>query len=396
MLVVPWLGRLRLSRDPLHDHQGLGLSVRGVAAARAAALRGSRAVQGRGRALYTSGVGDLRYADAGVDIDEGGRAVELIRRTVASTQGPQVLAPIGSFGGLFAPDLSGYSQPVLVSSTDSVGTKVKVAIATGRHRSIGMDLVNHCINDIACCGAEPLFFLDYFATGRLRPEQLAEIVEGLAEACRNAGCAIVGGETAEMPGVYAIGDYDIAGFIVGMVDRARIIDGSAVKEGDLLLGMPSSGLHTNGYSLVRHIVEQREIGWEDVLPGTDAPLAELLLAPHRSYLDAIRDLRGRCDLRALAHITGGGLQENVPRALPEGLAAEIDRGTWQVPPVMRAIGELGPIHPDEMWRTFNMGIGMVAVVPEEQADGLTEAAGVPLIRIGRVVQRSGPDRVRWR
>ncbi|MFN2581578.1 MAG: phosphoribosylformylglycinamidine cyclo-ligase, partial [Candidatus Dormibacteria bacterium] len=216
-------------------------------------------------------MGDLRYADAGVDIDEGNRAVSLIRRKLASTHTPQVLGDVGAFSGLFKLDTTRWREPVLASSTDSVGTKVKVAIATGRHRGIGIDLVNHCVNDIACCGAEPLFFLDYYATGKLVPEQLAELVEGLATACRDAGCALVGGETAEMPGVYALGDYDIAGFIVGAVDRSSVIDGSRVHEGDVLLALPSSGLHTNGYSLVRHIVADRELSWNDVLPGTEAP-----------------------------------------------------------------------------------------------------------------------------
>ena len=214
-------------------------------------------------------MGDLRYADAGVDIDEGNRAVSLIRRTIASTHTAQVLGGIGAFSGLFALEPGSPNGRVLASSTDSVGTKVKVAIATGRHRGIGVDLVNHCVNDILCCGAEPLFFLDYYATGKLVPEQLAELIEGIAEACRAAGCALIGGETAEMPGVYALGDYDIAGFIVGSVEASAIIDGSRVRAGDVLLALPSSGLHTNGYSLVRHIVAEHELQWADVLPGTD-------------------------------------------------------------------------------------------------------------------------------
>ncbi len=216
-------------------------------------------------------MGDLRYADAGVDIDEGNRAVSLIRRTIASTHTGQVLGGIGAFSGLFALEPGSPDGRVLASSTDSVGTKVKVAIATGRHRGIGIDLVNHCVNDILCCGADPLFFLDYYATGKLVPEHLAELIEGIAEACRAAGCALIGGETAEMPGVYALGDYDIAGFIVGSVTRSAIIDGSRVKAGDVLLALPSSGLHTNGYSLVRHIVAEHELQWSDVLPGHRPP-----------------------------------------------------------------------------------------------------------------------------
>jgi phosphoribosylformylglycinamidine cyclo-ligase len=338
-------------------------------------------------------VGDLRYVDAGVDIDEGNRAVALIKRTVASTFTSGVLGGLGSFSGLFALDMSRHREPVLVASADGVGTKIKVAIATARHRGIGTDLVNHCVNDILCCGADPLFFLDYFATGRLNPEQLAEIVEGIAEGCSAAGCALIGGETAEMPGLYALGDYDLAGFIVGLVDRAGIIDGSGVRAGDAVLGLPSSGLHTNGYSLVRHIVSENELDYAQPLPGTDRPLAELLLEPHRSYLAAVRELRGRLEVRALAHITGGGLKENVPRALPQGLGVELDRGTWRVPPIFEAIQRAGGVHPDEMWRTFNMGIGMVVVVPAEGADAVVEAAGLPVHRIGTVVEQSAPERV---
>ena len=338
-------------------------------------------------------MGDLRYADAGVDIDEGNRAVSLIKRTLASTHTPQVLGGIGAFSGLFSLDLQRWRNPVLASSTDSVGTKVKIAIATGRHRGIGVDLVNHCVNDILCCGAEPLFFLDYYATGKLVPEQLAELVDGLAAACRDAGCALIGGETAEMPGVYALADYDIAGFIVGAVERDGIIDGSRVREGDVLLGLPSSGLHTNGYSLVRHLVADRELSWSDVLPGTTAPLADLLLEPHRSYLHAVRELREKVDVRALAHITGGGLIDNVPRVLPAGLVAEIERSAWTPPAIFGALQEAGGIHPEEMWRTFNMGIGMVVVVPPGDAGTVLRVAGLDVLTIGQIVSGSASDRV---
>jgi phosphoribosylformylglycinamidine cyclo-ligase len=338
-------------------------------------------------------VGDLRYADAGVDIDEGNRAVALIKRAVASTHTAGVLGGIGAFSGLYAFDGGGRRQPVLVSSADGVGTKIKVAIATGRHRGVGVDLVNHCVNDILCCGAEPLFFLDYFATGKLKPEHLAEIVEGIAHACREARCALVGGETAEMPGLYALGDYDLAGFIVGVVDREEIIDGARVQPGDAVLGLPSNGLHTNGYSLVRHIVTEHELSYDAVLPGTDAPLADLLLEPHRCYLPVVRALRDAVDVRALAHVTGGGLKENTPRVLPEGLGVEIERGSWPVPAVFPALQRAGGISPDEMWRTFNMGVGMVVVVPQEHAARVDMAAGLPVHRIGRVVAQSGPERV---
>ncbi len=338
-------------------------------------------------------MGDLRYADAGVDIDEGNRAVALIKKAVASTHTPGVLGGIGAFSGLFAFDAARYRQPVLVSSADGVGTKIKVAIAVDRHRGVGMDLVNHCVNDILCCGAEPLFFLDYFATGKLRPEQMAEVVDGMAQACREAQCALVGGETAEMPGLYALGDYDLAGFIVGVVDREQIIDGSRVRVGDVVLGLPSNGLHTNGYSLVRHIVSEQELKYDAVLPGTAAPLADLLLEPHRCYLAAVRALRESVDVRALAHVTGGGLKENTPRVLPAGLGVEIERGSWPVPALFPALQNAGGISPDEMWRTFNMGIGMVVVVPESDAGRVETAAGLPVHRIGRVVEQSGPERV---
>jgi phosphoribosylformylglycinamidine cyclo-ligase len=338
-------------------------------------------------------VGDLRYADAGVDIDEGNRAVALIKRTVASTFTEPVLGGIGAFSGLFSLDVSKWRQPVLVASADGVGTKVKVAIACSRHRGIGLDLVNHCVDDILCCGAEPLFMLDYFATGRLRPEQLAEIVEGIAEGCREAGCALIGGETAEMPGLYGLGDYDLAGFIVGVVERDAILDGSRIAAGDAVLGLPSSGLHTNGYSLVRHIVRDREIDYAATLSGTDAPFADLLLTPHRSYLPAVRELRKKVDVRGMAHITGGGLKENIPRILPQGLGVEVVRGSWPIPPIFNAIEQQGGVHPDEMWRTFNMGIGMAVVVPQEQAATIGNVAGLPVHIIGRVVEQSGPERV---
>ena len=331
-------------------------------------------------------MGDLRYADAGVDIDEGDRAVRLIKQAVTATHGPEVLGGIGAFSGLFAFDPLRWKQPVLAASTDSVGTKVKVAIAAGRYRGIGIDLVNHCVNDILCSGAEPLLFLDYFATGRLSPERLAEVVGGAASACGEAGCALVGGETAELPGLYALGDFDIAGFIVGCVERDEIIDGHRIEVGDSVLGLPSSGLHTNGYSLVRHILAEREIGWDAVLPGTTAPIADLLLEPHRSYLPAIRELRSRVEIRGLAHITGGGLLGNVPRILPAGMAARIERDAWEVPALFTALEAVGGVRAEEMWRTFNMGIGMVVVVPAAAAPAAgVSAAGLPVIPLGEIV-----------
>ena len=332
-------------------------------------------------------MGDLRYADAGVDIDEGDRAVRLIKQAVTATHGREVLGGIGAFSGLFAFDTARWKRPVLAASTDSVGTKVKVAIATGRHRGIGIDLVNHCVNDILCSGAEPLLFLDYYATGRLSPEHLAEVIDGAAAACREAGCALVGGETAELPGLYALGDYDIAGFIVGCVERDEIIDGHLIEVGDAVLGLPSSGLHTNGYSLVRHILAEHEIGWDAVLPGTGAPVVDLLLEPHRSYLAAIRELRSRVEVRGLAHITGGGLLGNVPRILPAGTAARIDRTAWEVPALFSALETVGGVQAEEMWRTFNMGVGMVVVIPAAAANAAgASAAGLPLLRLGEIVE----------
>jgi phosphoribosylformylglycinamidine cyclo-ligase len=331
-------------------------------------------------------MGDLRYADAGGDIDEGDRAVRLIKQAVTATHGPEVLGGIGAFSGLFAFDPLRWKQPVLAASTDSVGTKVKVAIAAGRYRGIGIDLVNHCVNDILCSGAEPLFFLDYYATGRLSPERLAEVVGGAAAACGEAGCALVGGETAELPGLYALGDFDIAGFIVGCVERGGIIDGHRIEVGDAVLGLPSSGLHTNGYSLVRHILAEREIAWDAVLPGTMAPIADLLLEPHRSYLPAIRELRSRVEIRGLAHITGGGLLGNLPRILPAGMAARIERDAWEVPALFTALEAVGEVRAEEMWRTFNMGVGMVVVVPAAAASAAgVSAAGLPVIPLGEIV-----------
>ncbi|MDP9326438.1 MAG: phosphoribosylformylglycinamidine cyclo-ligase [Candidatus Dormibacteraeota bacterium] len=336
-------------------------------------------------------MGDLRYIDAGVDIDAGNRAVSLIKQAVGSTHTDGVLAGLGRFSGAFALP-SGYTEPVLVSSTDSVGTKVKVAIATGRHRGIGVDLVNHCVNDIVVSGAEPLFFLDYFATGKLQPELLAEVVAGAADACKAAGCALIGGETAEMPGVYALGDYDIAGFIVGIVEKSALIDDTHAAAGDKLIGLPSSGLHTNGFSLVRYLFKEEKL--DTVPPELGRSLADELLEPHRSYLEPLRLARGAATILGAAHVTGGGLVENVPRALPDGLAAEIRRSTWEVPPIFRLIESRGVLA-EEMWRTFNMGIGMVLVVrPAAVAEVLRALDGSGAVQIGSVVEQHGPERVR--
>ncbi len=327
------------------------------------------------------------YREAGVDIDEARRAVDLIARAAATTATPSVLGGVGGFGSLFRFDPSTHPDPVLVASTDGVGTKLKVAIALGRHDTIGVDLVNHCINDIAVQGADPLFFLDYLAVGRLRAETAEEIVAGIANACAAAGVALVGGETAELPDLYQVDDYDLAGFIVGVVARADLIDGSSVRAGDTLIGIPSSGLHTNGYSLARRILLPKE--WHTTAPGLAGTIGDALLEPHRSYLDEIRILRRALraaggDIGALAHLTGGGWEGNIPRTLPADLGVEVETGAWQVNPIFRLIQQRGGIAEDEMLRTFNMGIGLTAVVPEPLADAAIVALP-EAVRLGSVV-----------
>jgi len=309
----------------------------------------------------------LSYVAAGVDIEAYERALERVKPLIAATYGKEVVQGVGPFAGLYALQGGGY----LAASADGVGTKIKLAIATGRHRVIGVDLVNHCANDIATSGARPLFFLDYFATGKLDPDVFTQLMEGMTEACRAAGCALLGGETAEMPGVYALGDYDLAGFIVGHVEPGH--RRAPVRAGDALLGLPSSGLHTNGYSLARKVFEG--------VPLTDR-LADRLMAPHLSYLDDLKTI----PWKAAAHITGGGIPGNLPRSLPEGLGARLDRKSWQVPPVFGDIRKRGRLSDDEMWGTFNMGLGMIVVVDPKDLPG---GAAV----VGEVVERSGTDRV---
>jgi phosphoribosylformylglycinamidine cyclo-ligase len=327
------------------------------------------------------------YREAGVDIEEARRAVELISRAAASTITPAVLGGVGGFGSLFRLDPAPYPEPVLVASTDGVGTKLKVAIALGRHHTIGVDLVHHCINDIAVQGADPLFFMDYLATGHLRAEVAEEIVVGIANACAAAGVALVGGETAELPDLYHGDDYDLAGFIVGVVARRDVIDGRGVRAGDALIGLPSSGLHTNGYSLVRRVLPERE--WGSSAPGIERTIGDELLEPHRSYLDEIRILRRTLrsaggDLLALAHLTGGGWVDNIPRTLPDGLGVEVETGTWHVPRIFSLIQERADIPDDEMVRTFNLGIGLTAVVRPELTD-VALAALPEATRVGTVV-----------
>jgi phosphoribosylformylglycinamidine cyclo-ligase len=317
----------------------------------------------------------LSYAAAGVDIDAYNRMLARVRPAIEATFGPEVQAGVGPFSGLYK--LADGSR--LAASTDSVGTKVKVAIAAGRHDGIGHDLVNHCVNDIATAGAKPLFFLDYFAGAKLDESVFAAVVTGVAAACRAAGCALLGGETAEMPGLYALGDYDIAGFIVGLAGEEDVRDPARVRAGDVLVGLPSSGLHTNGFSLVRKVFE--DVRLDHVYPELGRPLGEVLLAPHRSYLPELREL----PWKAAAHITGGGLLENTPRALPEGLAARFDRTRWEVPPIFRLIQERGRVADEEMLGTFNLGLGMVLVMDPATAGAL------PVV--GEVVEQTGAQRV---
>lgn len=303
-----------------------------------------------------------KYSEAGVDIDASGRALKGIGGLIRSTWGNEVLSEVGNFGGLFAMP-SHYKEPVLVSSVDGVGTKLRLAFMSGRHDTVGEDLVNHCVNDILVQGAEPLFFLDYFGCGKLDPEVVRDVVKGLARGCENNGCALIGGETAEMPGFYADGEYDIAGSIVGVVERNRLIDGKTIQPGDSVWAFPSSGLHTNGYSLARKIIfKGEELTIDDEIPGTGRSVVNNLLEVHRSYLPEIKLLRQHMDIRGLAHITGGGLIDNIPRILPGGCSVEIDRGSWDDPPLFGYLRDKGDVDDREMYRVFNMGIGMVMII----------------------------------
>jgi phosphoribosylformylglycinamidine cyclo-ligase len=321
------------------------------------------------------------YRDSGVDIDAGNRTVAMIRPLAAATQGPEVLAGVGPFSGLFALDRNRYREPVLVASTDGVGTKVLLASGAGRHAQIGADLVNHCVNDILTAGADPLFFLDYVATGTLDPPVVAELVAGMANACRRANCALLGGETAEMPGVYQAATYDVAGFMVGACEREAIIDGTAIREGDALLALPSTGLHTNGYSLARRVIPSQALSQR--IPGNGQTVLEALLAPHRAYLEPVKRLRDVVDIKGLAHITGGGIVGNLPRILPVGLGARIQRGAWPEPPIFSYLAPF--VADDEMWRTFNMGIGMIVVTDERSTETALRALEGEIFQVGDVV-----------
>jgi len=313
-------------------------------------------------------VDKMTYKKAGVDVDAGNRAVHLMKSHVRSTYSPEVMGDIGGFGGLFKPDIKKYKEPVLVSGTDGVGTKLKLAFYMDKHDTVGIDCVAMCVNDILVMGAKPLFFLDYIALGKLVPEKVAKIVEGVAEGCRQAGCALLGGETAEMPDMYDENEYDLAGFAVGIVESEKIVSGASIKAGDIIIGLTSSGLHSNGYSLARKVLLDGNIKkLDEYVAEFGKTLGEEMLTPTKIYKDVLEDLSDR-DIRGMAHITGGGLVENLPRILPQGLEFKIEKSSWKIPPIFELIKKLGHIDDDEMYRTFNMGIGFVLIVPENEAD----------------------------
>src|SRR5258705_3252982 len=331
----------------------------------------------------------ITYSDAGVDIDAATRATDKIKELARQTFNQRTLSEIGSFGGMFDGAFPNLKQPVLVASADGVGTKLKIAFSTGVHNTVGRDLVNHCVNDILVQGARPLFFLDYIATGKLLPEVVAEIVAGVANGCRENGCVLLGGETAEMPDFYAAGEYDIAGFIVGVADREKIIDGKGITPGDVLLALPSVGLHTNGYSLARKLL--LEVAGYEVdtrLEALEMTVGEALLQPHQSYLKPLNELLDSGMIKGLAHITGGGLTDNIPRILPEGAAVEIDKGSWPVLPIFKLMEEIGSVSEAEMYRTFNMGVGMVVVTSPQHCGAIKsrlQSSETMVYEIGRVV-----------
>jgi phosphoribosylformylglycinamidine cyclo-ligase len=338
----------------------------------------------------TTAASPVTYADAGVDIDRANRTKQRIKYLAHRTFSKSVLSDIGSFGSIFAIDTKKYREPVLVSSVDGVGTKLMVAFEMNLHNTVGADLVNHCVNDIAVQGAAPLFFMDYLATGKLDPAVVEKIIVGIAEACKANGCALIGGETAEMPGFYPEGEYDLAGFIVGIAEKERIVTGKTVQIGDVLLGLPSTGLHTNGYSLARKLLfEQAHYSAETYVNEIKGKVGTELMRPHRSYWPALRKLLDANLLSALAHITGGGITENLPRVLPKGVSAVIEMGSWPVQPIFEHLQKLGNIPQAEMMRTFNMGIGMVLVVPGanfKKAESVLDRAGEKFFTIGRIVK----------
>jgi phosphoribosylformylglycinamidine cyclo-ligase len=337
------------------------------------------------------GPNGLTYADAGVDIDAGNALVDRIKPAAKATSRPGVMGGLGGFGALFDLKAAGYADPVLVAATDGVGTKLRIAIDTGLVDTIGIDLVAMCVNDLVCQGAEPLFFLDYFATGKLELDQATRIITGIAKGCADSGCALIGGETAEMPGMYHKGDFDLAGFAVGAMERGTALPAN-VAEGDVLLGLASNGVHSNGYSFVRKVVELSGLGWDAASPFSDGTLGHALLAPTRLYVRQTLAAVRAGGVHALAHITGGGLTENPPRVLPDGLACEIDLATWTLPPVFRWLAETAGMAEAELLKTFNCGIGMMLVVAEDRAEAIAElltAEGETVTRIGRVVAGQG-------
>jgi phosphoribosylformylglycinamidine cyclo-ligase len=335
----------------------------------------------------------MDYKASGVDIDAGQETVRRIKALARSTFTAGVLSEIGSFGGLFRLNTTGWKEPILVSSADGVGTKLKVAFMTNQHRTIGVDLVNHCVNDILVQGARPLFFLDYLATGRLQPDIAEQIVDGLARACRDNGCALLGGETAEMPGFYQEGEYDLAGFIVGAVDGEQLVDGRSISAGDVLIGLPSTGLHTNGYSLARRIAfDHLGLSADSRVEELSGTIGDVLLTPHRSYLHAVYPLVVKGAIKGMAHITGGGITDNLPRILPAGTGARIDRRAWDTPAVFRWLQRSGGVPDDDMFRTFNMGVGLILVCPpalvETVVDDLRTRHESPIV-MGDIVRGTG-------
>ena len=331
---------------------------------------------------------ELTYKKAGVDISEGERFVSLISPMIKETFKPGVMTEIGSFSALFKLDVTKYREPVLVSGTDGVGTKLKIAFLMDRHDTVGIDLVAMCVNDILTSGAEPLFFLDYFATGKLKPEKASEVIKGIINGCKEAGCSLIGGETAEMPGFYSENEYDLSGFAVGVVDKERIINGSKIKEGDLIIGIASNGLHSNGYSLVRKLFfDLKKMNVDTYIPDLGTTLGEELLKPTRIYVKAFMVLRDKLEIKGMAHITGGGIPGNLPRILPEGIYADIKIGSWPVPKIFELVEKIGNIPEDEMKKTFNMGIGYIMVVSEgmaEEAVSLLNKSGYTAFIIGNI------------
>lgn len=333
------------------------------------------------------------YKDAGVDIDAADKATAGFKDAVKSTHNTAVLADIGLFGGLFKPDLSGYKEPVLVASSDGVGTKLKIANLMGVYDTVGQDLVNHCVNDILVQGAKPLFFLDYVAVGKLKPEVVVDIVKGFAYACKENGVALIGGETAELPGIYHGDDFDLAGFVVGIVDKSKVIDGKGISEGDIVLGAASNGLHTNGYSLaIRSLIEEHKLDLKKPCDGLDEPVGDALLKTHLSYLPLVSRLwKSAVKIKGMAHITGGGLLDNIPRILPKGLGVKLESSKWSVPPIFSVIKRMADVPERDMYRTFNMGIGLAVILDKDsapEAEKSLQGTEFELKRIGRVVKGS--------